>query len=94
MDLGSKIKVGFDQGRPVIEAAEIARLLELDVPDFQDLMRSGSIKSTIEQGEGDDAGKFRLTFQSPRWRVRLTCKDDGEVMTLTRVRVTAPPSAA
>ena len=94
MDLGSKIKVGFDQGRPVIEAAEIARLLELDASVFQDLMRSGSIKSTIEQGEGDDAGKFRLTFQSPRWRVRLTCKDDGEVLTLTRVRLTAPPSAA
>ena len=94
MDLGSKIKVGFDQGRPVIEAVEIARLLELDVPGFQDLMRSGSIKSTIEQGEGEDSGKFRLTFQSPRWRVRLTCKDDGEVLTLTRVRLTAPPTAA
>ena len=94
MDLGSKIKVGFDQGRPVIEAAEIARLLELDVPGFQDLMRSGSIRSTVERGEGDDAGKFRLTFQSPRWRVRLTCKHDGEVLTLTRVRLAAPPLAA
>ncbi|WP_306752676.1 DUF6522 family protein [Paracoccus actinidiae] len=94
MDLGSKIKVGFDQGRPVIEAVEIARLLELDVPGFQDLMRSGSIRSTVERGEGDDAGKFRLTFQSPQWRVRLTCKDDGEVLTLTRVRLTAPPTAA
>lgn len=93
MNVVSDMKIGFDQGHPVIEAAEIAPLLELDVPGFHNLMRSGSIRSTVERGEGADAGKFRLTFQSPGWRVRLTCKDDGEVLTLTRVRLTTPPAA-
>lgn len=93
MNPGSEMTVGFDQGCPVIEAAEIAALLELDVPGFQDLMRSGSIRSTVERGEGDDDGKFRLTFQSPQLRVRLTCTQDGHVLTLTRVRMTTPPTA-
>ncbi|MTE01074.1 hypothetical protein GIY56_12285 [Paracoccus sp. YIM 132242] len=87
------MKVGFDGDRPVIAAAEIAPLLELDVPAFQGLMRSGGIRSTVERGEGQDAGRFRLTFQSPRWRVRLTCNGDGEVLTLTRLRLTSPPAA-
>lgn len=90
MGLGFASKVTFDQDRPVVEAAEIAPLLELDVPSFQDLMRSGRIRSTVERGEGDDGGKFRLTFQSPRWRVRLTCGRDGDVLTLTRVRLNRP----
>lgn len=92
MNPGSDMKVGFDQGRPIIAASEIAALLELDVPVFQDLMLSGSIRSTVERGEGEDDGKFLLTFQSPQWRLRLTCKDDGEVLTLTRVRLTTPPA--
>lgn len=90
MTPGSARKVVFEQDRPVVEAAEIASLLDLDVPCFQDLMRSGRIRSTVERGEGQDDGKFRLTFQSPQWRVRLTCGRDGHVLTLTRVRVDVP----
>lgn len=86
------MKIMFDQDRPVVEAVEIAPLLELDVPGFQELMRSGKIRSIMERGEGEHGGKFRMTFQSPQWRVRLTCRRDGEVLTLTRVGLNRPPS--
>lgn len=90
MSLEFATKIAFDQDRPVVEAVEIAPLLELDVSGFQDLMRSGKIRSIVERGEGEDGGKFRLTFQSPRWRVRLTCGRDGEVLSMTRVRLDVP----
>ena len=84
------MKIVFDQDRPIVDAAEIAALLELEVASFQELMRSGKIRSIVERGEGEDGGKFRLTFQSPQWRVRLTCGRDGDVLTLTRVRLDVP----
>lgn len=84
------MKIVFDQDRPIVDAAEIAALLELEVASFQELMRSGKIRSIVERGEGEDGGKFRLTFQSPQWRIRLTCGRDGEVFTLTRVRLDVP----
>jgi hypothetical protein len=84
------MKIVFDQDRPIVEADEIAALLELDASGFQDLMHSGKIRSMVERGEGEDDGKVRLTFQSPQWRVRLTCGRDGDVLTLTRVRWDVP----
>lgn len=90
MPPGSATRIAFDQDRPVVDAAQIAPLLELDLAGFRDLMRSGRIRSTVERGEGKDAGKFRLTFQSPQWRVRLTCAGDGTVLTLTRLRLRGP----
>lgn len=87
------MKVEFQDGQPVIDAAAIAPLLELDVSGFQDLMRSGRIRSTVERGEGADHGKFRLTFHSPFWRVRLTCGRNGTILTRTRVRLEAAKAA-
>ena len=84
------MKIVFDQDRPIVEADEIAALLELEVASFQELMRSGKIRSIVERGEGEDDGKVRLTFQSPQWRVRLTCGRDGEVLTVTRAACSFP----
>lgn len=84
------MKIVFDQDRPTVEADQIAALLELDLSGFQDLMRSGKIRSMVERGEGEDEGKVRLTFQSPQWRVRLTCAPDGEVSTVTRAACSFP----
>ena len=90
MSHGFATRIAFDQDRPIVEAAEIAALLELEVASFQELMRSGKIRSIVERGEGEDDGKVRLTFQSPQWRVRLTCAPDGEVLTVTRAACSFP----
>ena len=80
-------KIEFADGQPVVDAALIAPLMDLDVIGLQVLMQSGSISTGVERGTGGDAGKLRLTFVSPRWRVRLTCADDGTVLTTARLRV-------
>lgn len=90
--LGPGTNITFDGDQPIVEAAQIAPLLDLDVATFQEGMRSGRIRTRIERGEADDAGKLRLTFQTPDWRVRLTCTTDGTVLTLTRVQLGARPS--
>lgn len=88
------VTIAFDQDRPVVDAASIAPLLELGLSEFQALMRAGRIRSTIERGEGDDTGRFRITFQSPTWRVRLTCVEDGTVISTARVKLPAAADGA
>ncbi len=82
------VKVEFADGNPLVDAAQIAPLMDLDVIGFQALMQSGGISTGVERGTGDDAGKLRLTFQSPLWRVRLTCAQDGTVLTTARLKLT------
>jgi hypothetical protein len=53
-------------------------------------MRVGEIASRFETGEGEDAGKVRLTFFHRGRRVRLTCSIDGTVLSTTRVTTERP----
>ncbi|CAM3288443.1 DUF6522 domain-containing protein [Paracoccus nototheniae] len=87
------MRIDFKNGQPLVEAVQIAPLLGLDVIGFQVLMQSGNIRTGVERGTGNDAGKLRLTFQSPQWQARLTCAEDGTVLTTSRLRVvpTDPP---
>ena len=89
-----KSKVEFQNGQPIVDAADIAPLLELVVVGFQALMKSGKIRTGVERGSGQDEGKLRLTFQSSQWRVRLTCAGDGQVLTTTRLRMEAREPAS
>lgn len=90
---GDTIRISFEEGQPVIDAAAIAPLLELDVVSFQVLMQAGEIRTGVERGTGADHGKLRLTFQSPEWRVRLTCAEDGQVISVARVKLRQPDAA-
>jgi hypothetical protein len=58
----------------------------------QALMRAGEITSRFERGEGEDAGRFRVTFFHGGRRVRLTIDGDGRVLQRSRVTRTAPPA--
>lgn len=77
-------------GRIVVDAAEIAPLLGLGLAEFQNQMREGQIVTGSEEGQGEDAGRFRVTFTSRRWKLRLTCAADGTVLSQTRTEQTAP----
>lgn len=83
-----KIEMNGDQ--PVIDARDLGKLLDLDPADVQAKMRAGDITSRYEIGEGDDAGRFRLTFLFGDRRVRLTCAEGGEVISTIRVKQGAP----
>ena len=51
-------------------------------------MRDGTITSRFERGEGEDAGRSRVTFFDGGRRVRLIVAADGEVLKRSGVRLT------
>ncbi|WP_299844162.1 DUF6522 family protein [uncultured Paracoccus sp.] len=77
-------------GRIIVEAAELAPLLGLDLAEFQSQMRSGQIATGTEEGQGEDAGRFRVTFTSSQWKLRLTCAADGTVISRIRTEIASP----
>lgn len=88
------MKLVLHDGNPVIEATQIAPLLDLDVLTFRTMMQAGQITTRVERGTADDEGKLRVTFQAPLWRVRLTCSTNGSVLSTTRVRRGHPGQTA
>ncbi len=80
------MKIDMTGGLPTIDAGDLGGLLDLPPSEIQALMRAGKITSRFETGEGEDAGKIRLTFFYVGTRVRLTCAGDGTVLSSTRVK--------
>lgn len=74
-----------------IDARDLGRLLELEPEEVRALMQDGEITTRFERGEGEDAGRFRLTFTHGGRRVRLVVAVDGEVLHQTRTTSTPPP---
>jgi hypothetical protein len=72
-----------------IDARDLAQLFELDAERVREMMRAGEIRSRVERGEGEDAGRFRLTFIHRERRVQLIVAADGAVIQRSRTR-TAP----
>lgn len=79
------MKIDMSGSHPTIDARDLGELLDLPAQEVQRLMRAGQITSRFETGEGADAGKVRLTFFFRGRRVRLTCHNDGTVLSTSRV---------
>ena len=79
------MKIDMSGSQPTIDARDLGQLLDLPPDKVQNLMRAGEITSRFEIGEGDDEGKFRLTFFHRARRIQLTCDADGTVLTTSRV---------
>jgi hypothetical protein len=74
-----------------IAAGDLAALLGLAPEEVRRLMQAGRITSRFERGEGEDAGRFRVSFfHGARW-VRLTVDAEGRVLHRTRVDAAPPP---
>ncbi len=76
-----------------IDAADLGPLLGLEPADVPRLMREGRITSLCEEGQGEDAGRHRITFRHGTTRVRLTVDNTGEVLLRTRTKVAPRPGA-
>ncbi|WP_298837787.1 DUF6522 family protein [uncultured Roseobacter sp.] len=84
------MKIDMSGDQPIIDARDLGELLDLPADEIQALMRSGEITSRFETGEAEDAGKVRLTFFHQGRRVRLTCSNDGTVLSTSRVTAERP----
>lgn len=78
-----------------IDADIVARALNIAPQDLRNRMRDGTVTSRFERGEGEDAGRVRLTFFSDTRRARITADAEGAVRscsTLDYGRQSAPVS--
>jgi hypothetical protein len=63
-----------------IDAALVAKGLHMDPGDLRDAMQQGHVTRKVEKGEGEDAGRFRVTFYSPTRRLRLLFDAQGVIL--------------
>lgn len=63
-----------------LDAAAVAPRLGLSAERFMALWRRGLIRQRIEQGVGDDEGRFRVTLRHLGARVELIVDATGAVL--------------
>lgn len=80
------MKIDMQTGQPTIDAADLARLLDLTPDEVRNRMRDVRITTRLETGDGEDAGKMRVSFFHDDMRVRLTCSEDGTVLKTLRTK--------
>jgi hypothetical protein len=61
-------------------AATLATLFKVSASEILSLIRTGQITSVCEQGEGEHAGRHRLTFFLENRRARVEVDEDGQVL--------------
>lgn len=61
-EVPDRVEIGPD-GDPVLPAELAAALLGAPLPDFLADLRAGAVYSLVERGEGEDAGRLRLTLR-------------------------------
>lgn len=77
--------VSFSGDDIEIDAGTVARAFDIDTDALRAAMRAGTITSRTERGEGEDAGRWRLSFFSANRRVRFTCDAGGAVISTDRI---------
>lgn len=78
------------EGGFTVDAEDLGPLLGLDPSLVPGLMQVGRITSRSETGEGEDLGRFRLTFRYGAITVRLVVTAEGELLHQSRIRGAGP----
>lgn len=76
-------RVAIESGAPVLTAAQMAGALGLSEKELRRELSAGQIRSVVERGEGEDAGRLRGRL---RWRsleVVFVVGTDGLVLECT-----------
>ncbi|MCF7701868.1 DUF6522 family protein [Loktanella sp. M215] len=81
------MKLSLANGQVTVDGADLAPLLAMEPDGLRRKMRDGDVRILSETGEGDDAGRQRVTFWTKQWRVRLTCDAEGVVVKQSRARI-------
>lgn len=73
------MRIEFADGDIILDAEELAPLLNVAAPDLPELMRSKAVTSICERGVDDHEGYYRLSFFYRNRRVRLGIDPSGRV---------------
>ena len=74
-------------GNISLDASLIAHDLGLTPAQVLERLRDGRLTARCEQGIGEDAGRFRLSFYHERRRLRLTIDQEGRILQRSSVRL-------
>lgn len=80
--------IEFENGTVQVRAEYIASGLKLTPEEVVQGFRGGAITSLCEKGLDEDAGRYRLTFRSSRWRLRLIVDAEGAILERRSTEVT------
>lgn len=76
--MGARVEIGADGVS--VDADLLGEALGVPPSDVMRLMREGAITSLFERGEGEDAGRLRLTFFHGSRRLRLVVDETGAIL--------------
>jgi len=82
-------KIDLTEQGFVVEAQELAAAFGLDPGQVPALMRENRITTRCETGQGEDAGRHRLTFYYRGQALRLTIDSGGTILKRARFDVPA-----
>jgi hypothetical protein len=74
------------QGTVSLDVADIAGDLGLESEQVLEQLRTGRLAALCEQGIGEDAGRFRLTFVHQTRRLWLIVDQAGRILQRSTVR--------
>lgn len=74
----------------VVEADIIGEAFGIAASSVQGLMQANAITSRCEKGEGEDEGRWRLTFFYNNRAFRLTINDASQIISQARFDVARP----
>ena len=77
-----------------IDANLVAKGLRMDPDALRVALQDGSVTRIVEKGEGEDAGRFRVTFFSPTCRLRLLFTAEGVILQTSTVDYSRKPRPA
>lgn len=78
--------IQLSDGDIVVDAELLATCLDLSVASLREAMSAGDIRTLVENGEGEDSGRMRLTFRYKDRQFSILREPDGQL------HETNPPS--
>lgn len=73
------MRIEIAEGDIVVDAEELAPLLNVAAGDLPELMRTKAVTSICERGVDDHEGHYRLSFFCGNRRLRLSVAPNGQV---------------
>ncbi|WP_417727712.1 DUF6522 family protein [Roseovarius sp.] len=74
----------------IVDARELAKAFDLTADETRIRMQAGQIAALCECGEGDDSGRWRLTFRHQGRALRMIVDTHGEILSKSTFPVGHP----